>query len=179
MSNPGPQINRNNTQPGLDKLEAPTSPAHSPQNTDLSQLSTKQSEMKIERPTSLEQEVARVRPLSLSQSNSPTHTISTKTEQRTTRADRKEQSSGPHGLLKNPYYRYSGGPFMRILIFVANLLKSLEQLVLRTLDKFLGKKTQRVNVPKADPQAAIPEEETEPAHTLCSARDARAAAPPR
>jgi len=149
MSNQGPQINRKNSEPELSKLEAPQTPA--PENNDLSQLSTKQSEMKIERPTKIDQEIARVRPLSLS--NSVTHSTSPQTERKISRAERTPPSNAPRGILKNPYYRYSGGPFMRILTFIANLLKSFEQWLLRSIDKLFGRRTQKVVLPKAESKA--------------------------
>jgi hypothetical protein len=33
-----------------------------------------------------------------------------------------------NGLFSNPYYRYKGGPISRLITFLANLLKIIEQL---------------------------------------------------
>jgi hypothetical protein len=35
------------------------------------------------------------------------------------------------GIVKNPYYRYEGGPFNRIITFLANCLKFIERLIVR------------------------------------------------
>jgi hypothetical protein len=35
------------------------------------------------------------------------------------------------GIVKNPYYRYEGGPFNRIITFLANCLKLIERLIVR------------------------------------------------
>jgi hypothetical protein len=40
------------------------------------------------------------------------------------------QTGTRNGIFKNPYYRYHGGIFARILTFIANLLKVFEQLLL-------------------------------------------------
>lgn len=34
-----------------------------------------------------------------------------------------------HGILRNPYFRYRGGPLLRLITLFANLLKFLEQLL--------------------------------------------------
>jgi hypothetical protein len=41
------------------------------------------------------------------------------------------QQGARNGIFKNPYYRYHGGIFARIITFLANVLKVLEQLLLR------------------------------------------------
>ncbi len=56
-----------------------------------------------------------------------------------------------HGILRNPYFRYRGGPVMRFITLLANLLKFLEQLI---LGKFSGPKLppQRQVKPSTPPQ---------------------------
>lgn len=38
-----------------------------------------------------------------------------------------------HGILRNPYFRYEGGPLGRLITLVANLLKALETAVFNTI----------------------------------------------
>lgn len=56
-----------------------------------------------------------------------------------------------HGILRNPYFRYRGGPIIRFVTLLANLLKFLEQLI---LGKFSGPKVppQRQQKPVTPPQ---------------------------
>lgn len=56
-----------------------------------------------------------------------------------------------HGILRNPYFRYRGGPITRFITLLANLLKFLEQLI---LGKFSGPKLppQRHSKPIVPPQ---------------------------
>jgi hypothetical protein len=39
----------------------------------------------------------------------------------------------PYGIFSNPYYRYEGGPISRLITFLANLMKCIEQLLLRLM----------------------------------------------
>jgi hypothetical protein len=56
-----------------------------------------------------------------------------------------------HGILRNPYFRYRGGPVIRFITLLANLLKFLEQLI---LGKLAGPKLppQRQAKPVTPPQ---------------------------
>ncbi len=42
-------------------------------------------------------------------------------------------ASKPNGIFKNPYFRYKGGPLGRIVAFIANVLKAIEQALFRRL----------------------------------------------
>lgn len=67
-----------------------------------------------------------------------------------------------YGLLTNPFYRYEGGPLTRIMTFLANLLKLLEQLILGRLKKAPALTLRKKVAPKkkeAGPNSVFTEEE--------------------
>lgn len=77
-------------------------------------------------------------------------------------ASRKEagEAAATGGILKNPHYAYQGNLIERFVTFVANILKTLERILLRFLsgeDAPLPKPTQQSRVPESDTPA--PDEE--------------------
>jgi hypothetical protein len=46
------------------------------------------------------------------------------------RTDRYRIDRSRHGILRNPYFRYRGGPLTRFITLIANLLKFFEQIIL-------------------------------------------------
>jgi hypothetical protein len=54
-------------------------------------------------------------------------------------------SSKPNGIFRNPYYRYSGGILARLITFFANVLKTIEQLILRMARPTI--RIQKINPP--------------------------------
>lgn len=56
-----------------------------------------------------------------------------------------------HGIIKDPFFAYRGGPFNRIITFLANILKVIEQII---LGRLYGKKTQvKIKVQTPEPVA--------------------------
>jgi hypothetical protein len=55
-------------------------------------------------------------------------TLRSEVAARTSKANSKPSRMRPNGLFSNPYYRYKGGPISRLITFLANLLKMIEQL---------------------------------------------------
>jgi len=85
----------------------------------------------------------------------PSPTISSLREQASKDLPRKRGSATkPHGIFKNPYFKYEGGPIGRIVAFLANLLKALETALLQRL-----KPTPQA-APKVAPPAIQPNELT-------------------
>jgi hypothetical protein len=80
-----------------------------------------------------------------------------------TKARSKQQAHTTIGILKNPFYKYRGGIFGRIITFLANVLKCLEVLLLRRVSRSSTNqsKTQRVIVVNTPPPAEAPEAKKE------------------
>lgn len=64
----------------------------------------------------------------------PTPTFAALREQASKEGSKsKGATSKPNGIFKNPYFRYKGGPIGRLVAFIANVLKALEQALFRRL----------------------------------------------
>lgn len=62
----------------------------------------------------------------------PTPTFAALREQASKEGSKsKGATSKPNGIFKNPYFRYKGGPIARLVAFIANVLKALEQALFR------------------------------------------------
>ena len=146
MSSQGPQISKTKPDEGLNALEIrrePTPEVHTKE-VDLSSLSTIGTSLKVERKVEEGLETAAERKLSVpkltQELEAPTPKITQKLETRRAptlepKKDARASTQQSAGIVKNPHFRYHGGPFMRIITMLANILKAIERWLLKALTK--------------------------------------------